>query len=116
MPFVDVTAAGDVVAGAVVAVEVDGRRIAVWRTTDGELAACDARCPHQWSDLVDEGRVLGDELVCLAHGWRFDRDGRGTKVNVAGRRDAKADVATVAVRQRAGRIELDAHRGDGGGG
>ena len=97
--------AASVAPGAVVAVEVDGRRLAVWRCADGAIGAVDARCPHQWADLAQVGHVEGCELVCGSHGWRFDRDGRGTKVNVLGRRDRKGDADAVAVRERDGVVE-----------
>ena len=35
----------------------------------------------------------------------FDGDGRGTKLNVKGRRDPKADIAVFECRENAGRIE-----------
>lgn len=96
----------DVAPGGRVAVEVGSDRLVVWRTTEGVLVACDARCPHQWSDLATEGVVDGDELVCLSHFWRFDTEGRGSKLSMAGRRDPKNDAGPVAVRERDGRIEV----------
>jgi phenylpropionate dioxygenase-like ring-hydroxylating dioxygenase large terminal subunit len=83
----------------VVALEVDGRRLALWCTASGRPAAVDARCPHQWADLATEGAVEGEELVCGAHGWCFDVAGRGAKRTEGGRLDPKADVATVPVRR-----------------
>jgi len=96
----------EVGAGATVAVEVDELEIVVWRTGHGVLAACEARCPHQWSHLAAAGSVEGEELVCSSHFWRFDVEGRGSKVSVKGRRDPKGDVGVVAVREAAGRIEV----------
>lgn len=104
--WVDVLATEEVAPATVVAVEVGALEVAVWRTGDGVLAACDARCPHQWSHLAGAGVVDGDELVCLSHFWRFDTEGHGSKVSVLGRRDPKGDVATFAVREVDGRIEL----------
>lgn len=87
----------DVAPGEVRAVDRDGQELVAWRTASGRLVLCDARCPHQLSHLAYEGQVVGEELVCLAHHWRFDVEGRGSKVNVHGRRDPKADVATYPV-------------------
>jgi nitrite reductase/ring-hydroxylating ferredoxin subunit len=50
--------------------------------------------------------VDGDELVCLTHFWRFDTEGRGSKLSMTGRRDPKGDVPPVRVRERDGRIEV----------
>lgn len=51
-------------------VEVGGREIALFRA-EGELYAVDNACPHAGNPLV-EGEILGRELVCAFHGWRFD--------------------------------------------
>src|SRR5262249_32792128 len=40
------------------------------RTPDG-LRAFEGRCPHQ-AALLAEGEVVGRELVCRNHHWRFD--------------------------------------------
>ena len=96
----------DVVAGSATAVEVGGEEIVVWRTASGALSACDARCPHQWSHLAGAGVVDGEELICLSHFWRFDTEGHGSKMAMNGRRDPKGDVATFAVREVDGRIEV----------
>lgn len=93
--------------GQVRPLELAGADLALWRTTSGELVACDARCPHQWSHLGFEGVVVGDELVCAAHHWRFAVDGSGTKRSMSGRVDPKGPVAVHPVRERDGTIEID---------
>ncbi len=105
--WIDVGSSEDVAPGAAMTVESAVGDIVVWRSTSGVLAACDARCPHQWAHLGSAGAVDGDELVCLSHFWRFDAAGTGTKLSAAGRRDEKSPVATFAVREIDGRIELD---------
>ena len=116
MTWTRLIAAADLPAGEVVAVEVadpDDRppefppRFAVWRTRSGRFVACDARCPHQWSDLATEGRVEGEELVCQAHRWRFDAEGRGSKLSALGRRDPKADAACLPLRVVDGWVEAE---------
>jgi phenylpropionate dioxygenase-like ring-hydroxylating dioxygenase large terminal subunit len=78
--------------------------VVVWRTLDGRPVVMDARCPHQWSHLGAEGFVDGDEIVCTAHFWRFSASGRGTKLNVNGRRDEKADIDVFPCEERDGAI------------
>lgn len=51
-------------------VEVDGRRIAVFRLPDG-WAAVDAACPHLGGPLGD-GLVAERCVTCPLHGRRFD--------------------------------------------
>jgi cholesterol 7-desaturase len=91
--------------GTVLAASLDGAEVVVWRRRDGCPVVMDARCPHEWSHLAADGAVDGDELVCLAHWWRFAVDGTGTKLNVKGRRDEKAPIATFPARERDGVIE-----------
>jgi phenylpropionate dioxygenase-like ring-hydroxylating dioxygenase large terminal subunit len=107
MPWRDVIASAEVAPADVVGVEVGGSELVVWRSADGRPTVCEARCPHQWSHLAAEGAVDGDELVCLSHFWRFDAGGRGSKINVKGRRDAKGDIEVFACRERDGRIEVE---------
>jgi phenylpropionate dioxygenase-like ring-hydroxylating dioxygenase large terminal subunit len=45
----------------------------------GEVAAFPARCPHRLVPLA-AGHVADGRLVCPAHGWRFDGEGRCTQV------------------------------------
>lgn len=97
----------DVAPGTATSVELgEDDEIVVWRTASGLVAACDARCPHQWSHLAAAGVVDGEELVCLSHFWRFDTGGHGAKLSMTGRRDPKSDVGTYAVRESDGRIEV----------
>jgi nitrite reductase/ring-hydroxylating ferredoxin subunit len=60
----------DVLTGDRAVVEADGREILLLRVA-GELHAFDNACPHEGNPLVD-GDVLGDQLECAYHGWRFD--------------------------------------------
>ena len=46
---------------------------------DGELAAFADRCPHRLAPL-SAGRVVGAELQCGYHGWRFTGNGRCTAI------------------------------------
>ena len=78
--------------------------LVVWRTALGEVCVMEARCPHQWSHLAQEGSVDGEELVCLAHFWRFKTNGEGWKANMGGRRDRKGDIDIRPCREVDGRI------------
>jgi phenylpropionate dioxygenase-like ring-hydroxylating dioxygenase large terminal subunit len=102
--WVRVASSDELVPGAIVDAVLDDREIVVWRTFDGRVCALDARCPHQWSHLGAEGFVDGDELVCTSHFWRFTTDGVGSKVNVNGRRDPKADIDVFPCAERDGSV------------
>src|SRR3954447_22942548 len=51
-------------------VEVDGRRLAVFRTPDG-FRAIDHACPHAGGPLAD-GIVAGGCVTCPLHNLRFE--------------------------------------------
>ena len=78
--------------------------LVIWRTALGEVCVMEARCPHQWSHLAQEGSGEGEELVCLAHFWRFKTNGEGWKANMGGRRDRKGDIDIRPCREVDGRI------------
>ncbi len=50
-------------------VEVDGRRIGVFRIA-GRLYALPNRCPHQGGPLCDGRGLTGTLVADAAHGWR----------------------------------------------
>jgi nitrite reductase/ring-hydroxylating ferredoxin subunit len=106
-----VASSAEVGAGAIVDGVLDNGElpidVVVWRTFDGRPCVMDARCPHQWSHLGAEGFVDGDEIVCTAHFWRFTVDGTGSKLNVNGRRDLKADIDVFVCEERDGAIWVD---------
>lgn len=52
------------------AYEVDGRRIAVFRTPQG-FRALDDVCSHEYS-LLSEGEVWDGQVYCPKHGSAFD--------------------------------------------
>jgi phenylpropionate dioxygenase-like ring-hydroxylating dioxygenase large terminal subunit len=54
--------------------EMLGRRLALYRDSQGGAHCLDARCPHLGADL-GEGEVKGDLLQCFFHGWCFDSQG-----------------------------------------
>lgn len=109
-PWLPVVPGAEVAPGQAVAAEMPGpdggMDLVVWRAFDGAVRVMEARCPHQWSHLAAEGVVDGDEIVCTAHFWRFDGEGRGTKLNIKGRRDAKADIRVFPCREADGCIEV----------
>ena len=53
---------------------LDGR-VVVFRGANGLPRVLSAYCPHLGADLA-VGSVVGDELRCAFHHWRFDAEGR----------------------------------------
>ncbi len=65
-----------------VAVRLLATDIALWRAADGSPRAFADRCPHRGTRL-SLGRVLGGQIECAYHGWRFAGDGRCTLIPAA---------------------------------
>ena len=53
---------------------IHGQRLALWRTSNGDVIATQDRCPHKGASL-SSGTVDCDRLICGYHGWRFKADG-----------------------------------------
>lgn len=99
MSWKAVAKVGDVRAGDVIAVEVEGTEMVLG--LDGErYFALQRRCVHRGGDLAD-GIVSRGHVVCANHGWRFS--------TATGRHDEASDVCLVsyAVRVNGDTIEID---------
>jgi nitrite reductase (NADH) small subunit len=90
---------GDVRAGDVIAVEVDGTEMILGLDGD-RYFALQRRCVHRGGDLAD-GIVSRGHVVCANHGWRFS--------TATGRHADASDVCLVsyAVRVNGEQIEID---------
>lgn len=65
-------------------VELQGRKLAVYRGEDGVARTVDAHCPHMGAHLA-EGMVEGKSLRCFFHNWKFGPDGACEEVPSLGR-------------------------------
>lgn len=68
--FVKVASASEIPEGTGVALEVKGRRVALFNV-DGDFHAVDGVCPHQGGPL-GEGTLDGSIVTCPLHFWQFD--------------------------------------------
>jgi len=55
-----------------------GENVVVFRTTEGVRALKDL-CIHRGAAL-SQGKMVGDEIMCPYHGWRFDGTGKCTMI------------------------------------
>ncbi|MBE9208739.1 aromatic ring-hydroxylating dioxygenase subunit alpha [Nostoc sp. LEGE 06077] len=53
--------------------------IALYRDSTGKIHALEDCCPHRQVKL-SHGQVIGNELECAYHGWRFNSSGECTEV------------------------------------
>ncbi|MBU0602843.1 MAG: aromatic ring-hydroxylating dioxygenase subunit alpha [Gammaproteobacteria bacterium] len=74
------------------------RPVVLYRTEAGEVVALEDRCPHRWAPL-SRGCLVGDDIMCPYHGFRFDATGTCTKIPTQQTIPAMARVKTHAVRE-----------------
>lgn len=99
MAFVRVAAVGEIAAGNVQEVEIEGRTIAVANVA-GKFYAISNACLHRGGPL-GQGTLSGKELICPWHGWSFDvTDGKLSHSRATG-------VACYAVEVRGGEVFVD---------
>ena len=95
----------EVKAGAVIETRFSGEDLAVFRGDDGVAQVLENRCPHRHIKL-SHGSVEGCNLVCLYHGWTFDKSGAlvGTKHDDFGKKLPSARVRSYPTRERYGLV------------
>ncbi|RME23816.1 MAG: hypothetical protein D6798_12750 [Deltaproteobacteria bacterium] len=99
----------DLPPGRAVGLQVLGERWTLFRTASGRPGMVAAACPHRGTAL-HLGRVEGERLVCMHHGWSFDDRGACTH-RPDGGACAGAGVRAAPVRSHLGL--LFAWLGDG---
>ena len=98
--WIDAASVDEVPADDVVAIEVQGRDIALYGTEDG-IHATDNICTHGHARLCD-GFLEGHEIECPLHQGRFDvRDGRALCA------PATEAIRVYPAKVEAGRVLLD---------
>jgi len=91
---------GTIATNAMVAVDVEGRRIAV-ANVDGMMFAFDDACTHRHCSLV-KGRLSGTTVTCQCHGSQFD-----VTTGKVLRGPAAQPVHTYPVTLHDGRVQIE---------
>ena len=60
-------------------VDLNGHKVMVYRGESGKVHCLDAFCPHMGVDL-SLGKVIGEEIRCFFHHWKFDSGARCTHI------------------------------------
>lgn len=90
--------------GAPLRVRLLGHDLALWRDSSGAPHVLRDVCIHRGTAL-SLGRVVGDELMCPYHGWRYGADGRCVAIpqlQDPSRVPGKARVDAFACQERYG--------------
>jgi len=90
--------------GAVLTRRFAGDDIVVFRTTSGVVCATEAYCPHLGAHLGVGGAVVGEELRCPFHHFRFDTRGVCTATGYGTKPPPKARLRAWPLREQAGII------------
>jgi nitrite reductase/ring-hydroxylating ferredoxin subunit len=61
------------------------RQVVSYRGASGGVNVFDAHCPHLGAHIGHGGRVVGDDLICPFHQWKFDSDGRNVEIPYSSR-------------------------------
>ncbi len=80
------------------------RDLVFWRDQEGGYHLQDAVCPHLGGHLGHGGHVENCEIMCPFHGWRFDAEGRNSKIPYSERVNRAARLRTYPVIERNGII------------
>jgi vanillate O-demethylase monooxygenase subunit len=73
--------------------------VVLYRTAEGRPVALDGNCAHRQFPLV-EGQLIGDEVECAYHGFRFGPDGRCTLIPSQDRVPSRCRVRSYPVAER----------------
>jgi len=103
-----VAVADELPPGAVLGRHRLGRELVLWRSDEGQVAVADAYCPHLGAHLAD-GRVVGSELQCPFHHWRYDQAGHCTFALRARRIPERARLRSYPTMERNGLIFIWKH-------
>jgi len=70
----------DIAPGEIQTLHYFGTEFVLWRGHDGEIHAVDPYCPHLGAHLGVNSEVIGSDLRCAFHHWRFNGDGGVTDI------------------------------------
>jgi len=84
-------------------IDLFGRRLVCYRTACGQPVVMDARCWHLGADLSD-GSVIGDQIACPFHGWRYGPSGQCESVPAQADPPRCAKQQTYCVKERGSRV------------
>lgn len=89
-------------------VQICGQEIVLFRGEDGKARALDAYCPHMGTHL-GAGKVIGNEIRCFFHHWRFDEEGKCTDIPCQKSIPEKARLHSYKVIEKYGSLWVHPH-------
>jgi 3-ketosteroid 9alpha-monooxygenase subunit A len=86
-----VAMSNEIAPGAVKTLQYFKTEFVIWRGEDGKINAVDPFCPHLGAHLGVNSDVVGNDLRCAFHHWRYNGEG-----DLAGRGDRRCDFCLVS--------------------
>ena len=86
-----------------------GEELVVYRTNSGKAAVSDAFCPHLGANFARGGKIIGEEIQCPFHGFRFDCSGACTATGYGTKPPPTAKLKQWHVDERNGLISVFYH-------
>jgi phenylpropionate dioxygenase-like ring-hydroxylating dioxygenase large terminal subunit len=83
--------------------QVCGQELVLFRGADNAVRALDAYCPHMGTHL-GAGKVVGNEIRCFFHHWKFDESGKCTDIPCQKNIPEKARVHAYKVTEKYGAV------------
>jgi phenylpropionate dioxygenase-like ring-hydroxylating dioxygenase large terminal subunit len=100
-----VVRSADLPAGQALEMRIGGKGLAVYRTASGKPVVVDLYCPHFGGNLAF-GKVIGEELQCPFHNWRYDTSGVCVHIPDCRKIPPKARIRSYPVVERFGCVWL----------
>lgn len=82
------------------------KELVLYRTESGKPRVSDAYCPHMGAHFAHGGKVLGEEIQCPFHGFRFDCEGTCTATGYGTKPPPTAKLKQWPVDERNGLISV----------
>lgn len=108
----DVAGADELRPGEIKPLRLFGADLMLWRDSDGFHHLQETYCPHLGANIGVGGKVVGNEVQCPFHGWRFDGRGQLAAIPYAPDAPTRACLRDYPVRVHYGVI-LAWHHPDG---
>jgi len=95
--------------GQVLPLRYFGEDLVLFRGEDGRANLLDAYCAHLGANLAAGGKVVGCNIECPFHAWRYAGDGRCVEIPYANKIPKKAFVRAWQVREQSGLVFMWHH-------
>jgi nitrite reductase/ring-hydroxylating ferredoxin subunit len=107
----EVAMADDLQPGELKELHILGEHLMLWRGENGEYHLQDNFCPHLGASIGADGRVVGNEVECPFHHWRFDGAGDVAAIPYAPDAKTKACLRNYPIQQWYGIVMAWYHPG-----